>query len=165
MGHRTAPDATEHRAEPRHRDGDEGTILILTLLLTVVLAAIVLALATYAATGLSTSRVTTERTVSNAAATDGLTWAIEEFAKKQLVPENDAHCDSTPVALSVPAGMVESAASLSLTCERQADIDNHPTVRLSAVATTAAGTDRTIDVVLQVPAAQHTTQVHSWVVG
>ncbi len=150
------------RIPARHQE-DGGSILILTLLLTVVLAVIVLALATYAAAGLATSRVTTQRTESNAVATDGLTWAIEEFAKKTLVPENDAHCAATPVALSPPSGLLDAGSTVALTCTRQADIDDHPTVLLTADATLASGTNRTIEVVLQVPAAQRTTQVHSWV--
>ena len=152
---------TNHRSMRRTNDvDDEGSILILTLLLTIVLAAVVLALATYAATGLRTSKVTTERTESNTVAAAGVTWAIEEFAKKQLDPAAD--CDST---IGVPSGLLEPGESVLITCTTQPQIDRHPTVRLEAVGTTAAGTDRTIDVVLQVPAAQHTTQVHSWVVG
>ena len=156
----TATPTRHHAAQPHD---DEGTVLILTLLLTVVLAAIVLSLATYAAAGLATSRVTTHRTESNAVATDGLTWAIEEFSKKTLVPENDAHCNSAPVTLSPPAGLLDGSSTVSLTCTRQADIDNHPTVLLAADATLASGTNRTIEIVLQVPAGQRTTQVHSWV--
>ena len=66
----------------RRPDRDEGAILVLTLLLTVVLAVIVLALATYAATTLRSSDVTNGRTESNAAASAGLDWTIEQLAEK-----------------------------------------------------------------------------------
>jgi hypothetical protein len=140
-------------------DTDRGSILILTLLLTIVLAAIVLALATYATTGLATSKVTTERTASNALATDGMTWMIEDFAKKNVDPTTCAGSPFTP-----PSGLIAGGA-VTITCTTQPDIDGHPTVLLVADATTSAGTRRRIDVVLQVPTAQRTTQVHSWIAG
>lgn len=142
---------------------DDGTILVLTLLLTVVLAAIVMMLATYATTGLTTSRITTDRTESNAAATAGLTWAIEEFAKKQIVPEDPADCDSAPVTLPIPAGLADG---VQVTCTTEAmSAGSNPQVRLEATAPTARGGTRTIEVLLEVPAQQYTTQVNSWVVG
>lgn len=148
-----------HRPTTREHRSDDGSILVLTLLLTIVLAAIVLALATFATTGLMTSKVTTERTQSNSVAADGMTWLIEEFAKKQVDPLT---CAGSPFA--PPAGLVVGGA-VTISCTPEAAIDGHPTVRLVADAVTDAGTDRTIEVVLQVPTAQRTTQVYSWSVS
>ena len=154
---------------PRHRDGvsrrgrrtdrsDDGSVLILTLLLTVVLATMVLALATYAASGLTTSGVTTERTESNAAASSGLSYVIEELAKKQIAPDSD--CDAS---IPIPAGLVSSSgATVSVECTTQVEIDNHPTLLLTATAVTADGTTRVIEAIVQVPRDQYTVQVHSW---
>ena len=151
-----------HRRPGRRRD--EGAILVLTLLLTIVLASIVLAIATYAATGLRTSKVTTERTESNAAARSALTWVIEEFAKKQLAPDDPATCGTSPTTIPLPAGLVDTGA-VTVTCTTAtASSRNNPQVLLESRATTAAGTARSIDVLLEVPAAQYTTQVNSWVV-
>lgn len=137
---------------------DDGSVLILTLLLTVVLAAVVLALGTYAATGLTTSRVTTERTESNAAASSGLSYVIEELAKKQIAPESD--CDGV---IPVPAGVVSSTgATVTIVCATQAEIDNHPTLLLTSTGITADGTERVIEAVVQVPRTQYSVQVHSW---
>lgn len=157
-------DSNSRTSDPHDAPRDEGVVLVLTLLLTVVLATVVLALATYAMSGVSTSRVTTERTESNAAATSALTWTIEEFAKKQLVPENTSTCDSTPVTVAVPEAIVTDATVL-LTCTTDAVSDgNNPQIRLVAEAVTTDGTHRTIEVLLEVPAAAYTTQVNAWIV-
>ncbi|MEQ8436298.1 MAG: hypothetical protein RIB65_02330 [Ilumatobacter fluminis] len=141
---------------------DRGAVLVLTLLLTIVLAAIVLALATYAATGLRTSKVTAERTESNADASSAMTWAIEQFAKKQIKPE-DSTCDDPLVGFEPPSGFVVGS-TVTLACERAPLSDgNNPQVVLRSVAETADGTSRSIEVLLEVPAAQYTTQVNSWV--
>ena len=126
----------------------------------------VLALATFATTGLKTSRVTTDLTEANAAASAGANWAIEELAKKQIAPENTVDCDATPVDLGAPAGLFGSEiAALDVTCTTQAEIDDHPVVLLTAVATTVDGMTRTVDAVIQVPRADYTAQVHSWTTG
>lgn len=134
---------------------DEGTVLVLTLLLTIVLAAIVLALATYATTALATSKVTTGRVESNAAASAGVHWYLEELAKKTIT--DDCIVEATGAAPAVPPAIGDVAVA----CSVESPIDGHPAVRLVATGT-AGDADRVVDVVAQVPLNSYTVQVHSW---
>lgn len=134
---------------------DRGAVLILTLLLTIVLAAVVLALATYATAGLAASKVTTGRNESNAAASSGIQWYLEELAKKTI--SDDCTVEATGDTPVVPAAI----GDVSVACTVESPIDDHPAVRLVATATVGEAT-RVIDVVVQVPVSAYTVQVHSW---
>lgn len=138
---------------------DRGTILILTLMLTVILAIVVLALASWSIAGLKTSKVTTERNRSNAITSSSITWVVEEFAAKRVQPQID--CTAVDTVIPVPAGVAPSG-NTSVLCSPLPDIGFHPAVKLSALGTTADGTERTISVVAQVPREQYTVQVRSW---
>lgn len=140
----------------RHRD--TGSVLILTLILVVVLALLVVAIARYATTGLTTSEVTTGRTESNAAASAGLTWSIDEFAAKRLLPSTA--CAAADTVLPVPPSLAPYG-SVTVTCSPRDDIENYPGVSLRSTAT-ASGQTRTIRVLLQVPNSQFTAQVRTW---
>jgi hypothetical protein len=112
----------------------------------------------------SASKVTTARTESDASAASTVNGAIDEFAKKQFVPENPGVCDAAAVPIAVPGGLITDG-SVELTCQTQPlSSGNNPQVLLVADATTAAGNHRSIEVLLEVPARQYTTQVNSWIV-
>ncbi len=149
-------------ATPQYgRRDDAGSILILTMIFTIVLALIVIAMAAFATTGLKTSNVTTERTESNAATSSALVWVIDALAEKSVRPDLD--CSELGPDIAAPVNLL-AAASATVTCTTQPDIDFHPTVLLTASGTTADGTQRQIEVVVQVPRADYTVQVRSWTV-
>lgn len=153
----------------RSTDNDNGTILVLTLILTVILAIVVIALATYATTGLATSQVTTNRTESNSVTSAGMSWYLEELQAKRAMarPEDSSFCDNgtpptPPPIIAPPSVLPNIGASVAISCELIDEIGNHPTVRLTAVGLTAEGTQRSIEVIAQVPRSQYTIQIYSW---
>lgn len=149
---------TRNPSAPTADRGDDGVVLILALILTVILAVLVIAIASYATTGLATSEVTTGRTESNASASAGMTWAIEEFAAKRFLP--DTHCAVDGADLQVPAG-VAPYGTVEVTCSPRDDADNYPAVSIESTATVADQT-RIVTVLLQVPNDQFSAQVRTW---
>jgi len=144
--------------ERRTSGDDQGSILVLTILLTVVLAAIVLALATYSIAGLRSSDITTQRIEDDAVLSGAVNWAVEEFAKKQLLP--DDACGESPTDIVIPAGLVDGA---TLACEQDVESEaGHPQVRLFATVTNASGRQRFAEVVLEVPVMSYEAFIRSW---
>lgn len=137
---------------------DRGVVLTLTLILVVVLALVVVAIADFAVTGLRTSEVSTRRTESNMDASAAITWVIEEFSAKRLVPSVD--CTAPDTSIAVPPG-VAPGATVAVTCNPSDEADNYPAVDLVAVASSPEATRR-IEVLLQVPRTDFNAQVRTW---
>lgn len=142
------------------RTRDDGGVLVLTLILVTVMAVIVIALAQYVTVGLKTSGVASERTETNADAANAMNWAIEQFAKKQLRPDDSCGAAPSYVAISVPAGLASNGSALSLECAQTNPITGEPVVHLIARST---GTqERMIQATVEVPRYSHGARVSDW---
>lgn len=146
----------------RRSDGrDDGGVLVITLILTVVLAVVVVALASYVTAALRTSDVASERTESRADASAVLNWAIEEFAKKQLTPEDD--CGEAPSFATiggVPAELSGNGSTTTLECRQTTPVNSNAAVHLRAVST--GEQIRTVEATVLVPLYSHGAQVADW---
>lgn len=143
------------------RDRDDGGVLILTLILVFVMATIVAALATYVATGLRTSEVASTRAESNADAASVVNWAIEQFAKKQLRP--DDHCADAPAysTITVPVGLIGvNGSNTTLECAQTNPITGEPVVHL--IATSVSSQTRVVEATVEVPRYTHGARVADW---
>lgn len=141
---------------------DRGAILVLTLVFTVILAAVVIAIANFATTGLKTSSVATLRTDTNADASATVSWAIEQFAKKQLQP--DADCGDAPVSLpiTIPSGLLPNGYTATLTCAQTTPIATEPVVHLVASVTPSSGITRIVEATVEVPQFTHGARIADW---
>lgn len=146
----------------RRRDHDRGSVLPLTLVLVVVMALVVVALARYAATGLAASPAASKRVETNADASGVVNWAIEQFAKKQLRP-ND-HCGDAPTkkAITVPPDLVPSGYQINLNCEQTNPITGEPVVHLIATLSGTNVATRTVEATVEVPSYYHGARVSDW---
>ncbi|MDW3215415.1 MAG: hypothetical protein R8G01_15545 [Ilumatobacteraceae bacterium] len=144
----------------KHRDG--GTILVLTLVFTVILAVVVIAIANFATTGLKTSSVATQRTDTNADASATMSWAIEQFSKKQLLP--DADCGDAPASqpIVVPTALLPNGYTATLTCSQTTPIATEPMVHLVARVTPSGGAPRTVEATVEVPKYTHGARIADW---
>ena len=142
------------------RTQDHGSVLVLTLLLVTVMAVVVIALAQYVTVGLKTSDVASERTETNADAASAMNWAIEQFAKKQLRPDDS--CGEAPAyaGITVPAGLASNGTALSLECAQTNPITGEPVVHLVAMSTGVQ--DRMIQATVEVPRYSHGARVSDW---
>lgn len=142
------------------RTRDDGGVLVLTLILVTVMAVIVIALAQYVTVALATSDVASERTETNADAASAMNWAIEEFAKKQLRPDDSCGAAPAYAEISVPSGLATNGTALTLECAQTTPITGEPVVHL--VATSAGAQERVIEATVEVPRYSHGARVSDW---
>lgn len=140
---------------------DRGSTLVLTLLLTVVLASVVGAIAAYAATTLRSSRLASERAEGNAAASAGITWALEEFASRRLGP---ADCAGHDGPIHAPTNLLPDGTSILVACTLH-EVEGVPTIRMSAWTERYDAGARQVDVDVQLPVGDQVPQVVGWVAG
>ena len=142
------------------RTRDAGSVLVLTLILVTVMAVVVVALASYVTVGLKTSDVASERTETNADAANVMNWAIEQFAKKQLRPDDD--CGEAPGYLPIvsPGGLASNGSSTTLQCAQTTPITGEPVVHL--VARSIGDQTRVIETTVEVPRYSHGARVSDW---
>lgn len=147
---------------PNPAPRDHGAVLVLTLILTVVMSMIVLGVSSYATVGLRTSEVASERTETNADSSNVMSWAIEQFAKKQFRPEDPADCADAPAYASIvpPPGLATNGSTTTLECARTNPINGEPVVHLIARST---GTQtRVVETTLEVPQYTHGARISDW---
>ena len=147
---------------PNRVPRDRGAVLVLTLILTVVMSVIVLAVASYATVGLTTSAVASERTETNADSSNVMSWAIEQFAKKQFRPEDPADCADAPAYASIvpPPGLATNGSTTTLQCARTNPMNGEPVVHLIARST---GTQtRVVEATVEVPQYTHGARISDW---
>lgn len=142
------------------RTHDDGSVLVLTLILVTVMAVVVIALAQYVTVGLRTSNVASERTETNADAANAVNWAIEEFAKKQLRPDDSCGAAPAYLAISVPSGLASNGTTLSLECAQTNPITGEPVVHL--IATSTGDQERMIQATVEVPRYSHGARISDW---
>lgn len=142
------------------RTRDDGSVLVLTLILITVMAVVVIALAQYVTVGLKTSDVASERTETNADAANAMNWAIEQFAKKQLRPDDSCGEAPTYAGISVPAGLASNGTALSLECAQTNPITGEPVVHLIVMSTGVQ--ERMIQATVEVPRYSHGARISDW---
>ena len=141
---------------------DRGAVLVLTLILTMVMSVIVLAVASYATVGLRTSAVASERTETNADSSNVMSWAIEQFAKKQFRPEDPADCDDAPAYASIvpPPELATNGSTTTLQCARTNAMNGEPVVHL--IARSTGSQTRVVEATLVVPQYTHGARISDW---
>lgn len=142
------------------RRRDDGSVLVLTLVLVMVMAVIVMALARYVTVGLKTSDVASERTETNADASNVMNWAIEEFAKKQLQPDDDCGAAPDYLPITVPGGLASNGSTTTLECAQTNPITGEPVVHL--VAASNGMQTRVVEATIEVPRYSHGARVSDW---
>lgn len=145
----------------RRSTTDRGSVLVITLVLSVILAVLVLALANFVTVGLRTSDVASERTESNADASAVMSWAVEQFAKKQLTPGGD--CGEAPTYVTiptVPASLSVNGSTTTLECAQTNPITGESAVHLIARSTGVQA--RVVEATVLVPLYSHGARVADW---
>jgi hypothetical protein len=130
------------------------------LILVVVMSAIVVALASYVTVGLRTSDVASGRTESNADSANVMNWAIEQFAKKQLRPDDSCGDAPTYLTIPVPIGLLLNGSTTTLVCAQTNPIAGEPIVHL--VATSTGVQTRVVEATIEVPRYTHGARVADW---
>lgn len=144
---------------PRASRSDFGSVLVITLMLTVILAVVVLALARYVTTGLRTSDTATVRTDTNFDASNVMNWAIEEFSKKNLRPED---CGEAPAYVELngfSSDLTTNGSTTKLECAQTLP-SAEPVVHL--IATSVSDQTRVVEATLTVPRYAPGARVSDW---
>jgi hypothetical protein len=135
-------------AEPSGR----GSVLIGTLFATVLLGLVSVLLADYVTDGMRSAEVTARRAESEAAATAGVQWFLEELAAKRIT----AGCvlAGSGAVPSVP----RAVGDVEVECAVEPTVDGPPAVELVATGH-ADGIRRIVHVVVEVPPDEFTVRV------
>lgn len=140
---------------------DSGAVLVLTLILVVIMSVIVLALLQYVTVALRTADVATARTDSNADSANVMQWAIEEFGKKQLTPDDDCGAAPTYIPVPYPTDLASNGSSTTLQCAQTNPINgDEPVIHL--IATSTGRQARVIETTLEIPRYSHGARVADW---
>jgi hypothetical protein len=135
-------------------------VLVLTLILVTVMAVVVIALAQYVTVALTTSDVASERTETNADAASAMNWAIEQFAKKQLRPDDSCGAAPSYLSIAVPSGLASNGTAVTLECRQTNPITGEPVVHLVAMSTGVQ--ERMIQATIEVPRYSHGARISDW---